>query len=442
MSNLFAFRWPDPQDPNYVTRDLTVLRTRRRSKKGEAKPEPLVLHGAKLIELVPHCLYEVPADCHAMATGTRELRPGSILSRNLKVSERLNGGKIEDEISQCFISFDGVFKARRGVGHADHRYCSREIPASKELVGTLDELVRTSWELHKVDEAGREAFVLIAVRAAARYGHPIDPTKRRAQARTRQAGTLIDTRGQFNPGRIPLICFAGEREIARRIQAVRGIGRRMSFREVVLEHYIDRLHEIVRGVSRSQQDRLRDEWLDATPSRTARLVRQEADRLAQEVTRLSMIVSRPISRSLQRSAEDLGAAAELLRDAASSRNGDRIQLVKERIGTVYRSMLQQECHWRLQEVLLQLGILEDRGDQLQPSRQLMWRDELRTVHRILVSPEPITNRRLEDGFKGPVLQRVVPHVHLAGAHLMRVIAQGGPDLKTMKEELDKAVEPL
>jgi hypothetical protein len=443
MPEFFSFHWPDPFQPKIITRDLTVLRNRRRiTKKGEDKPEPLALRGIKLIELIPHCLYELPVDCHPLASGVRELRPGCILSRNLKVSERLNGGKVDDVSKQCFISFDGVFKARRGVGHADRRYRSREIPANKKLSGTLDEMVRTSWELHKVDDEGREAFVLIAVRAAAKYGKPIDETKKRAQARTLQAGTLTDSKNRFNPGRIPLICFAGENEIVSRIQAVRGIGRRMSFREVVLEHYIDRLHEIVLEVSRFQQHRLRQEWLAPSPHRTPRVVRQEADRLTDAAERLRTIVCRPLSRSLHRGAHDLDAAAGFLREAANGRNGDTVQRAKQTIGTVYRSMIQQECHWRLQELLLQLGILDDRGDQLEASRQLMWHDELRAVHKILVSEEPITGKRLEHGFQGPVLQRVVPHVHLADTYLMRALSQGGPDLESMKDELDKAVEPL
>lgn len=443
MPDPLAFHWPDPQEPKIITRDLTVLRNRRRrSKKGQPKLEPLVLRGIKLIELIPHCLYEVPADCHDSAKGVRELRAGCILSRNLKVSERLNGGKVEDEIKQCFISYDGVYKARRGEGHADRRYRSREIPANRKLAGTLDELVRTSWELHKVDENGRETFVLIAVQAARDYGRPIDVIKRRAQERTLQAGTLIDTKSRFNPGRIPLICFAGEHEIATRIQTVRGIGRRMSFREVVLEHYIDRLREIVHDVSRSQQYRLRKEWLAPTKERTPKLVRQEADRLEDEAMRLRGIVTRPLSRSFTRSADDLDAAAQLLREAANGRNGNTIPIVKEFIGQVFRATVQQECHGRLEEILLQLGILEDRGDQLESSRQLMWRDELRNVHHKLVNVEPLTGKRLEHGFKGPVLQRVIPHVHLAGAHLRCFSDQGGPDLIAMKEELNKAVEPL
>ncbi|TAL49796.1 hypothetical protein EPN81_04600 [Patescibacteria group bacterium] len=441
-SNRFVFHWPDPQEPKIITRDLTVLRDRTRSRKGEPKPAPLMLRGIKLIELVAHCLYEVPVDCHELAKDVRALRSGCILSRNLKVSERLNKGSIEEEWKQCFISYDGIFKARRGVGHVDRRYRSCEILANRKLAGTLDELVRTSWELHKVDDDGREAFVLIAVTAAKEYGKPIDETKQRAQARALQAGTIADKTGRPNPGRIPLICFAGEHEIASRIQTVRGIGRRMSFREVVLEHYIDRLREIVLDVSRSQQYRLRDEWLAPTAWRTPKKVREEADRLERAAKRLRAIVTRPFSRSFSRSADDLDTAAQLMREAADDRNGIRIARVKEIIGQVFRATVQLECHWRMEEILLQLGILEDRGENLDDSRKRRWHVELRAIHHKLVSVEPFTNQRLEHGFKGPVLPRVVPHVHLADTYLMRVLSQGGPDLESMKEELNKAVEPL
>lgn len=438
----YSFSWPDPQAPTFIVRDLTLLRDRKRRRKGETKRVPLTLPGVKLIELIPYCLYEVPSDCHEMAAGVRELRPGCILSRNLKVSERLNAGSVDDEIKQCFISYDGVYKARRGVGHADRRYRAREIPANQKLAGTLDELVRTSWELHKVDEDGRQAFVLIAVQAAKEYGRPIDEHKREAQRRTLQASNLVDSTGRPNIGRIPLICFAAENQIAARIQAVRGIGRRMSFREAVLEHYLDRLLEIVRDVSRSQQHRLREEWLAKSPKRTPKVVRQEADRLAYAAQRLRAIVSRPFSRSFHRSADDLDETAQLMREAADGRNGDSIDRAKNLIGQAYRATIQQECHWRLEEILLQLGVLEDRGEKLSDSRQLMWHDELRAVHRLLVSVEPITSKRLEHGFQGPVLQRVVPHVHLADMYLMRALSQGGSDLESMAGELNKAVEPL
>ncbi|NQV89837.1 hypothetical protein HQ487_00345 [Candidatus Uhrbacteria bacterium] len=441
MTVPFSFVWPDPQEPRIIVRDLTVLRNRRRRKKGEPKIEPLVLTGAKLIELIPHCLYEVPMDCHELAKDVRELRPGSILSRNMKVSERLSGGPIESQVDQCFQSFDGVFKARRGLGKIDRRYRSREIPANKKLAGTLDELMKYSWELRKVDEEGQSSFVLIAVRAAKAYGKPIDETKVMAQQRTLQAGSVIDSIGRFNPGRIPLICFAGENKVASRIQAVRGIGRRMSFREVVLEHYIDRLHEISRDVSRSQEHRLRGEWL-VPLKRTPNSVRKEAGQIEFEAQRLRAIVSRPFSRSFNRCADDLDEAAQLLRQAATASDGQYVDQSKDVIGRVYRAMIQMDCHRRLEEVLLQVGILEDRKQDIGASEQLMYKEELLAIHRRLAHVDPRTARKLEHGFKRPVLPRVLPRIHLAVEALMRKLIDGGPDLKTMQTELKLACAPL
>ncbi|GEM_PF-1478420 len=446
MTDSYRFAWPDPQAPRVVTRDLTVLRgdknPKLRRKRGEPKPKPLSLRGVNLIELVPHCLYEVPRYCHELAKGVDELLPGRILSRNLKLSERLNGEPVEEEIKQVFQSFDGVFKARRGLGHPDRQYRSREIPANKQLAGTLDEMMRMSWELRKLDEDGREAYELVAVRAAKKYGRPIDETKREAQARTLQAGNPVDSCGRFNPSRLPLICIAGRGKTAKRIQAVRGIGRRMSWREVVLEHYIDRLREISRDVARSQQHRLRQQWLAPGAKRTPRLVRQEAERLTGAASRLRTIVTRPFARSFTHCANDLDEAARLLCEAADGRNGDTITQAKQIIGRVYRAMIQMECHWRLEEILLQAAILKDRQDELGARQQRTWYEELRAVHGRLTSVDRLTGLRLEDGFRREVLPHVYPHVHLASVHLMRSASDGGADLQTMREELKIAVEPL
>jgi hypothetical protein len=435
VSDYYEFQWPDPQKPKFVTRSLTVLRGRRKSKQ---KP-PLVLRDAKLIELVEHCLYEVPRDCHAEAVGVSELKPGCILGRNLKVSGRISGSS-EDEVNQCFVSYDGVYKARRGVGHADRRYRSSEVPANKDLAGTLDELVRLAWELHKVSEDEREAYALKAVRAAEDYGKPIDGRKVAAKARTLQAGELKDSTGRFNPGRIPLICFAGKNQIAARNQAVRSIGRHMSFREAVLEHYIECLHEICFEVSRSQEHRLRDEWLAKGPARTESKVLQEAQRLADAATRLRAITVRPLSRSFGRCADDLDEAASLLRKAAQERDGNEVTKAKLVIGKVYRAMVQLECHWRLEDVLMQVSILEDNRGSISGSQRRVWHEELCAVHLRLRSPDRLTGKLLEYGFKRKVLPRVLPRIILADASLMDEPA--GKELKAMMAELKLACEPF
>lgn len=412
-----------------VARDFTLLRDRE---------GPLAVEGMRLIELIAGCLYEIPPQrAGAGLEQIKELRAGKILSRNLKVSKRMNGGTLEEEGQQCFISYDGVYKARRGLGRADRRGQGSEIPDLQRWDGTFETLMRTSWELRRSGEDERAQFVLVAVQSAQAHERVLDEDKRRALSRTLQTVSLKD-----RPECIPLVCFAGHNRLIARIQAVRGIGRRMSLRELVLEHTIDRLREICREVSISQEYRLRKPWMAPGPKRTPRLVRQEAERLEDAARRLRLIGLRPLNRSFVRAANDLAEAARLLREAAAGRNGDTIDCAREVIGRVYRSMRQLECHWQLEEILSLLASLRDRGETLSPSQQLAWHEELRLVHRRLTTVDRLTGKRLEDGFVHPVLHRVVPHVHLADVHLMRSLRDGGPNLEKVYEELRTACEPL
>jgi len=427
----YRFSWPDLECPNIVTRDLTILR------KGKKKIS-VKLTGVKLRELIPYCLYEVPESAHEQAGAIPELRPGRILSRNLKISEEMYGGSVEEEMEQCFISYDGVYKARRGLSHIERRYVSTEIPDLRRWSATLDSLTRSSWGLEKSNQEARQALVSMSAHAAIEHGRVIDSHKVSARERTVQAGTLEDSHGRFNSGRIPLICFAGEKKLRKRTQIVRGIGRKMSFREVVLEQMIDALRNICTGVCRSQEYRLRSGWFAQSPDRTPRQVRQEADRLIQEARRLRQMVTRPFARSFNRCAVDLEAAAALLQEAANNRRSEPISQAKEKIGQVYRAMKELECHWRLEEVLFEVSILRESKQFVSALQQRIWHRTLQSVYRQLTGMEPLTGKHLEHGFKRPVLQRVVPHIQLADKSLMQDL----PDLTGVYKELKIACDPI
>ncbi|MBI2473002.1 hypothetical protein HYV70_00395 [Candidatus Uhrbacteria bacterium] len=431
MDERYRFSWPDPEYPNIVTRDLTILR------KGK-KETSVKLTGVKLRELIPYCLYEVPESSHEQAGAIPELRPGRILSRNLKISEGVYGGSVEEEMDQCFISYDGIYKARRGLSHIERRYISTEIPGLRKWSAALDSLTRFSWDLEKSNQEGRQILTSVSAHTAIEHGSVIDSHKVAARERTVQAGTLEDSNGRFNPGRIPLICFAGERKLRKRTQIVRGIGRKMSFREVVLEQMIDGLRDICISVSRSQEYRLRSGWLTQSLERTPRKVKQEADRLLQEAMRLRHIVTRPFARSFNRCAVDLEDAAQFLQEAANNRRSELISQAKEKIGQVYRAMKQLECHWRLEEVLFEISILRDRKQTVSALQQRLWHRALESVHHQLTAEEPLTGKHLEHGFKRPVLQRVRPHIQLADKSLM----QDPPDFRSVYKELKTACDPI
>ena len=454
------FEWPDPLSPVVIKRSFKLLR--KRPSKGK-KPPPLEVKDFALIELVPHCLYEVPAHSVEALKDIKELQPGRILSRNLKVSERLNGVEKVTYAQQCFISYESVYKARRGMAHAQTRGKHVELPALASWDETFDWMVKTSWTLHLLEEDGREEYVLVAAALLDAHGRVIDENKVAALARAIQAGKLKDSLGRFNPGRIPLIIFAGQKDLAQRIQAVRGITRRMSFREVVLEVYIDRLRIICRQIGNSQLHRLQSRVLFGDDrllpvrgrsggngaARSTATVRREADRLEQYARQLEQIVTRPFVRSLRHSVRNMREAAAIMREAADvakSEGADAAAAVMLRARDVlmqsYHGMVLRDLHWQLEELLLQAVILIDRGEDVADSRQIAWHDDLRAIHRRLTRRVPETRAFLDDGFARKVRASVFPHVHLADVHLMRKLSDGGPDLEGMSDELRKACAPL
>ena len=454
------FQMPDPMEPNVIQRDLRLLRTRVR---GEGKRLPLDVKNFALIELVPHCLYEVPAHGPGALKDVIELAPGRILSRNLAVSERLAGTGSPSVGEQCFISYKSVYTARRGMAHAHVRGNSLELPALSSWDDTFDWMVKTSWTLHLLEEDGREQYVMVAHALLDAHGRVIDKQKVAALERAIQAGKLKDSLGRFNPGRIPLIIFAGQRKLAKRIRAVRGISRRMSFREVVLQVYIDSLRLMCRQIAGSQLHRLQSRKLFGEDrlipleagddgqglARSTRTVLKQAVRLDQVATQLESIVTKPFDRSLKHTVRDMRAAARSMVEAAEAVRADGVDAAavvmldaRDALMRVYHSMKLRELHWQLEELLLQTAILIDQSRTVVNPQKRIWHEELRAIHRMLTRPDLMTGRHLDDGFRRQVRSSVFPHVHLADVLLMRQISDGGPDLQGVDEELRKACAPL
>lgn len=454
------FEMPDPMEPVVITRDFRLLRTRR---KGEGKQSPLNVLNFALIELVPHCLYMVPARGTDVLADVPELAPGRILSRNLSVSERLNGEDPLEYGQQCFISYKTVYTARRGMAHAEVRGKSIEIPDLRTWDDTFNWMVKTSWTLHLVGEGEKQEYVLVAAALLDRHGRVIDERKVEALRRVLQAGELKDSIGRFNPGRIPLIIFAGQTQLAKRIQGVRGISRRMSFREAVLEVYIDRHRLMCRQIADSQLHRLQSRKLfgddrllpfdarraGSSEERSTGTVIKEAGRLGAVATKLEAVVTKPFDRSIKHTVRDLREVAAIMAEAAKvarSEIPDAAAAVMLRardvLIRVYHSMKLRELHWQLEELLLQTAILMDRSQTVSDSCCRAWDDELKSIHRRLTRPDPMTGQLLDYGFSRQVRASVFPHVHLANVHLMRQLTDGGPDLKSVDAELRKACAPL
>ena len=211
----------------------------------------------------------------------------------------------------------------------------------------------------------------------------------------------------------------------------------MSFRELVLEHYIDCARATYRDVFRSQKFRLRFDWLKNS-DRTPKKVRAEAQQIAQEAIRLRSFIARPFSRVFAESASDLDEAAKLLQQAASERKAEMIVQAQQQIGQVYRAMKLMDLHWYLEELLFQVAILQEHKAIAVSFQQQHWHQELQSIYRQFTTIEPLTGKHLEHGFTRPVLEQVVPHVQLADQFLM----QNPLDLCEVRKELKAACEPF
>jgi len=416
-------KFPEPLQPVLVTRNLTLARD---------KKDPLLIEGVELIVLVNRCLYLVTEDGHG-------LRSGQVLARNLDLTQR-RGGSSELPETEQFIAFKTLNTARRGVSKIDPGRKVEHADLAKWLKD-LDWMVRTSWTLHLADEEEEAQYVAVAETAASDHKRVRNTKKVKAVAQTDKASSPIDSIGRKNTGRLPLTCFAGERKLRERVMQMRGIGYRMSWREVVLMHYIDRMREITRQIRIDAQHRFQSPYLFGA-KRTRRTVMTEADRMVQEAEILKSLVGRPFDRNFQHVAKELIESAAQMRDAAHGLDGKLMKPVQSLLRKIYRSARILEFHWDLEELLVQMSILRAGRRELSEAQKKNWYYDLRRIHKRLTRPDPVTNERWEEGFSRRVLPHVFPQVHLASVHLMQPIEKGGPDIEGAYARIKEACRPL
>lgn len=395
---------------------------------------PVKIDRMRLIVLVNYCLYLVPENAHG-------LKAGQVLWRDMSLTLR-RGGSREDPATHQFKAYYDLNHARRAAALIEPSYRDVEDAKLREWLQTLDWMVRTSWSLHRVGEEEQLNYEWVAEQLAQTHARVRNDHKVQAQRRSAQAGSITDSIGRRNPGRIPLIVFASERQLRKRLHEMRGISRRMSWRQVVLEHYIDSLREITRTISRSAQHRVESPQLFGS-ARTTGTVRKEADRMQAEAERLRSLVGRPFSRNFNRVADNLDSAAVQMREAAEHLNGQLMGPVADELQMIYRSTKLLEYHWRLEELMVHTSRMAHNGTpDLSPGQQLMWEDELARIHAALVRPDPVTQKLWDTGFRRRMTRRVTSQVQLAKARLMQPDAAGGPDIVQMHEHLKEACSPF
>jgi hypothetical protein len=418
---------PDPEQPVCVVRDLTLLRN---------KKDPIVIRSITLIILINRCLYLVCEDGYG-------LKAGQVLWRDLELTKR-RGGLRADPASEQFKAYDGLNHARRAATLIEPSYRELENPDLRQWIALLDEMMRTSWTLHQVGEEEQQKYERMADTVVSDHAGVCNEHKVKALGHTRQAGSLMDRLGRPNPGRIPLITMAGENALRRRLSGMRAKGFRMGWRQIVLEHYIDRLREITITLSRSAHHRLTCKILFGK-QRTPRKIKEVARGMRGTAKKLMTLIGRPFSHTFIHVANDLEACAQIMdcvveRVRSGNTEDARILIaeVKPILGKIYRSAQLRQFHWRLEEIMVSTTRARITGKNASDSEIQEWHQELCRCHRQLSRKDPVTQQRWDEGFNRGFVRGVFSQVFLADRCLMRPASQGGPDFQQMHEHLKSA----
>lgn len=422
MNGEISLVWPDIKNPVTTIRPLRLA--------NGSSEETLRLASCHLAVLVNGCLYAVLEDGHG-------LRAGDILSRNLDLT-RKKRGDTQEPSDQVFVRYKSIFDVRRGIGRVYGRYRVVELPELARWRMDADWLLRTSWTLHRATPETEAQFVWRADRRIEEHVHDQAESKTKALGRFRKILTLTDSTGRRNTGMIPLLCSAADRSIEARAQEIRGIGRRMDWRAVVLEYMIDQLCAECRLIRRAAQDALfaQDIFGDA---RTPRALRRRANRMIEYARFLGTVQVRTFSRVFAHVSSELEEVGGLMHDAASERSTESLERVRLLLEKIYRSMVLLEQHWKLEEILLVVSDHHHNVEPVSESQIRLFSRELEDVHRTLTNPDPVTNAQIDAGFDTDVLPTVVGGVLSC---LTNLRDETGLNLPRLYEDLKTSCKPL
>lgn len=418
----FSVLWPELKNPAVTTRSLSITNG---SSDGVTR-----ISAIELLILVNGCLYVVKNDGQG-------LRAGDILSRNLDLTRRKGSDPTRPE-EQVFIRYKSIYDARRGIGRVYGRYKAIELPELSRWRLDADWLLRRSWTLSRNDPAGDAEFVWradgrIRQHLGDRAAHKVE-----ALAKFVKIATLTDALGRRNTPAIPLQCSAADRSLQAREQEVRGIGRRMDWRGVVLEHFVDQLRSECRAIRRAAQDALSAKDLFGS-ERTPKALRVRAQRMTEYAEVLHGLHVRTFDRVFDHVASELNEASQLLYEAASQRDVAPLDRVRELLSKIYRSMMLVDEHWRLEEMLDVVAEHYHRKEPLSDEQKRIFIDELSGIHQTLTTKDSLTGELIGHGFERDVVSVVIGNVLLARTVLSSVAEV---NLRYCYEHLKTACAPL
>lgn len=289
------FTAPDPRDPKLGFREMIWNKTRVK---------------LKVACLIPEKLY-VYADEKPDKVGNKILRRGEILSRNLELTRR-NKFDPDNYEQQNFVRFFNIYEAIRGISLVQGRTEAVEIKEVETWNDGLMTLILMVGDMFQdgADEFVEDFFHGLALDLVAEREWLRDLDKIKAREKTLGL-TLTDTKGRFNPGRLPLRALAAQGDLTKRKCRTRQVGLKMNVRAVVLADYLDEVLRVRESIELAVARTLKDERIFGARPKIF-FVREKVRKMIEFAERLDNIHVRPFLWSFQHAVKDLTKAAKYL----------------------------------------------------------------------------------------------------------------------------------
>jgi|GEM_PF-5251647 len=197
-----------------------------------------------------------------------------------------------------------------------------------------------------------------------------------------------------------------------RRHTIRGIGRVLDWRAVILENVADQIRDVCQRI----QETARQTFCSSEVSgkdHPHHALRKRALHMTRDAGFCRNFQIKPFNRSYVHLARELDEAGRYLLQATGEKSKEAIIHARLRLSRIFRSITLLEQYCRLDEWLLVIIGHRNRKESFSLEQQRLCLEDLMDIHRILTSPDSLTQRPIDEGFRPDVLPVVTGYIFLA-----------------------------
>jgi len=361
--------------------------------------------------LIPRVLYVPVAD----SSGLRE---GGLLSRNLRLTEKLDGFTGDPARDRMQTYEDGIYSMIRTLMRLPHQYLRGEVPRLDRWRATLRFVTQFLRQLSRATPEQRTLFAHETLSRAAAHDRDTDPGKVFARERTREIGQTVLKKARVDPASLDQLVWSSDMALQRRISGSRIIAERADYRFVVCAHVLDSVFVRLRWL-RENVHVLHDNQEVFGITRTSNRILAAAEHLRLfSRKRLTQVHLRPMQRTVSYILAEMETCARALENGQFGK-------AQELLRRISRSIFLLDVRRRLEEVLL--GVSQVVYCSTPLTRVQIWDllGELQTIENMLKAPDPRFGEPIELGFHRKVIPEVLPMLADARGATLTYGTRGG-----------------